>query len=166
MNIKPDFSQKFIVSAQGETQIKLVLLIYDNIFKNYNFTTVISKCETAIKITMKSLKDGNIKPELLFTNAGLSNNLINLNAGTVFTRRKLEKYYALNRTESIKGDYFLENIHEKYNLKEYKLIYMKEFLKVYGKYLFINEESRNSFVGNYPELEISPVMQIIKQIPF
>ena len=162
MNIKPDFSQKFILSVQGKTQNKLLLLIYANIKKNYTYNTVINNERSNILRNMEHFLNSDRKPEILYLN-GFTHIMSN---GTVYTRRKLEKYYALNRTESIKGDYFLEKIHEKYNLKEYKLIYMKEFLKLYGKYLFTNEESRNRFAYSYPELDASPVMQIIKQIPF
>jgi len=162
MNIRPDFSQKFILSIQGEVQIKLLLLIYENIKKNYNYNTIINNERSNILMNMQHFLRSDIKPEILYLN-GFTYIMSN---GTVYTRRKLEKYYGLNRTDSIKGDYFLENIHEKYNLKEYKLIYMKEFLKLYGKYLFINEQHKNNFIQSYPELDISPVMQIIKQIPF
>lgn len=164
MNIKPDFNHNIIISAQGLTQIKLLYLIYENLNKNYNYRSLLNEQAKGTLCLVDNLLAEETKPEILYGHN--MNNSISCNRGTVFTRRKLEKYYALNRNESIKGDYYLENMHEKYNLKNYKLIYMKEFLKLYGKYLFINEDYRNDFVKNYPELEISPIMQIIKQITF
>lgn len=171
MILTDNFNKNIIIYAEGEFQIKLLLLIYFNLnqYFNQNFKYAGLEFDQQYKERIYKNIEGNLglcnkenkKCSMLYIPNIKTSSNISIGSYTVFTKNKLTKYY---KTKNLVHDNFLDDISRYISLKEYKLVNMKEFLQTHGKYLFVTKENYDYFMNRYSCLEKSPVFQSFKTI--
>lgn len=179
MNIKPDLNQNIIISATGEFQIKLLTLIYANINDNFKQSFKFDDFKPSernlnnfykvIDLNIKSYSRDNVRFEVLYFPT--LNKWID-NKGTIWTRKRIKDYYnrftELTYKPTFKGEVYLESIASKIDFRLYRLINMKEFLDLYGKYLFYSKEDALNFISRYENTELSKcnIFKTIKSLNY
>lgn len=165
---------KIVISAKGDIQVKLVLLILESIFTNdkkiYNYVKDIDKLvsEKNNQIDRLSHYDENYKED--FSKEFLyiyKETKVSYNRGTYINRKFFEDVKLGNKSQFVKDGSSGNVFFNKINIKEYRLIKTKEFVIEYGSSLFNNNpENLKAFCDKFENQEEYNILKLLKLIKF